>query len=245
MEEESLTKREKRLLAKEEKREKLLKKTRVSLLRKILIWFLVLGVIFWFGYRAFKYFIAPVPQSANIPIEINENDWIRGDREAKVTLVEYGDFQCPSCATYEPILKRLLEETPAGLRIVFRHFPLVQIHKNALPSSKAAEAAGKQGKFWDMHDILFETQSDWDNLGNPKDKFIEYAKRLELDEQKFTDDYESKEISVKIDADTLSGNNLKVNATPTFYLNGKFIQPRSYEQFKKLADDEIRGYVLE
>jgi protein-disulfide isomerase len=77
-------------------------------------------------------------------------------------------------------------------------FPLVQIHPNALPSSKAAEAAGKQGKFWEMHDILFDTQNDWKDLGDPKDKFTEYARQLELDEQMFSNDFDSDEVSEKI-----------------------------------------------
>ena len=245
MEEERLTKREKRDLAKEEKRREAEKQETVAKSRKLLIWFLVLGGVFWLGYKIYNFFSAPIPETAVAPIEVYENDWIKGDIEAGVTLIEYGDFQCPACATYAPILERLLEETPDGFRIVFRHFPLAQIHKNALSSSKAAEAAGKQGKFWEMHDVLFETQSDWEDEGDPKDKFLEYARQLELDEQMFSNDYDSGDISEKITNDLTSGNALQVNATPTFYLNGVKIQPKSYEEFKSMVDTEIRGYQLE
>lgn len=245
MEDEHLTKKEKRALAKEEKRIEMQKEEQGSKLKKLIVWLLVLGVAFWFGYKAYKFFTTPVPEVAVTPIEVYESDWVKGDREAKVTLIEYGDFQCPACATYAPIMKKLLDETPNDLRIVYRHFPLLQIHKNALPSSKAAEAAGRQGKFWEMHDKLYETQGDWDDMADPKGKFLEFAKEMGLDEQKFLTDFDSQEVSDKIMADLASGNRLQISSTPTFFLNGKKIQSRSYEQFKNSVDTEIRGYKVE
>ena len=93
-----------------------------------------------------------------------ESDRVWGSETAKVTLIEYADFQCPACATYYPIVKELKEKYPEDLRVVFRHFPLITIHKNAFPSAIAAEAAQEQGKFWEMHDILFEKQGEWSDL---------------------------------------------------------------------------------
>jgi len=96
-----------------------------------------------------------------------------------------------------------------------------------------------------QNEALYEKQSDWADLDDPKNTFLEYAKESGLDEQKFLTDYDSQEVSDKITADLTSGNVLKINSTPTFFLNGKKIQPRSYEQFKSLVDTEIQGYIVE
>lgn len=241
----SLTRKEKRALAKEKKKRGIEKEKQLSNFKTLLIWGVVLGILTWFLYKAYNFFTSPVPGVVSVPNEVYEDDWIRGDTEAGVALIKYEDFQCPACASYYPMIKELINKTPEGLKIVFRHYPLTGIHKNAFSAAKASEAAGRQGKFWEMHDILYEQQNDWANINDPEGKYSEYARQLELDEQMFSDDYNSDELSVKINNDIASGNRLGVNATPTFYLNGRFIQPRSYEEFKELVDNEIRGYVLE
>jgi protein-disulfide isomerase len=245
MEDDHLTKREKRAIAKEEKRRQTEKEESTNKGKKLIVWLLVFGVISWFGYQAYKFFTTPVPEVAVTPIEIAETDWVKGDSQAKTVLLEYGDYQCPACATYLPLVNRLLEETPQGLKVVYRNFPLLQVHKNAMSSSRAAEAAGKQNKFWEMHGKLYVTQDEWKDVGDPKSKFSEYAKELGLDEQKFLNDFDSQEVANKITADIASGNVLRINSTPTFFLNGKKISPRSYEQFKSLIDTEIQGYTVE
>ena len=168
---------------------------------------------------------------------LTDSDWKRGAVNLKVTLIEYGDFQCPACSAYEPIVEKLQQDFKDSLVFSYRHFPLTQIHQNALSSAKASEAAGLQNKFWEMHDILYKTQSEWSLSANSKEIFIGYAKTLGLDVSKFSQDLELKSIDEKIKSDYESGIKLGVQGTPTFFLNGKKIDnPRSYEDFKKLIE---------
>jgi protein-disulfide isomerase len=133
----------------------------------------------------------------------------------------------------------LNRDFPEDLNIVYRHFPLIEVHKNALPAAKAAEAAAKQGKFWEMHNLLFEKQEEWGQDSNALDKFISYAEGLGLDVELFKSDFDSKEVQDRIAADMASGDSLRVNATPTFFLNGNKVSPRSYDEFKNLVEREI------
>ena len=96
---------------------------------------------------------------------VSDSDWVKGNRSAPVVLVEYSDFQCPACAASAPLVKQLTEEFGNKIAFVYRHFPLPQ-HKNAYPAAQAAEAAGKQGKFWEMADLIFANQTKWENLGS-------------------------------------------------------------------------------
>lgn len=180
------------------------------------------------------------PPVTTLATAVSEStDRIKGPNTAKVTLVEYSDFECPACAQYEPILKQLLETYEKELRLVYRHYPLVQIHPQALPSAQASEAAHKQGKFWEMHEILFDRQSAWSKAEEPLDLFISYAKELGLDESKFTADMESSDVEEKITADMAGAIGSGITGTPTFFLNGKKISPRSFDEFKNLIDTEI------
>ncbi len=240
-----MTKKEKRALAKEQKRQDQDKKVVANKVKKFLIWIFAAGLILALGVKAWKWVSTPTPQVAGEAAEAKENDWVKGDEQAKVTLVEYGDFQCPACATYYFLTKKLVEEVPQGFKIVYRHYPLTTLHKNAFTAARASEAAGAQGKFWEMHDLLYEKQSDWSEEENPKDKFVAYAKELGLDEAKFNEDFEKNEYKDKIEAHMAEATSLGVNATPTFYLNGTKIQPTSYEEFKKLVEDQIRGYSVQ
>lgn len=230
-EKEGLTKRERRELRREEKRleeASLYKKDRQrSLISKALV-LVVLALVAWVVYSFFKTPASPAPTN----IEITDSDWIKGGNEAKLTLVEYGDFQCPACGFYYPVVKKISDDFDADLKVVFRHLPLAQ-HKNAMSAAKAAEAAGRQGKFWEMHDMLFGNQDEWSDLGNPKDQFVSYANDLGLDRDRFLSDFEDKSIEEKIAKDVISANALRVTATPTFFLNGvKLPQIKNYEDFK-------------
>lgn len=146
---------------------------------------------------------------------VNSADHHEGNSRGAITLVEYGDFECPHCGLAYPLVKRLLKEKGSELRFVFRNFPLSEIHPNAFASAIAAEAAGKQGKFWEMHDLIFENQ---DSLS--PDFLMSLAEDLGLDLEKFTKDSGSEEIKNKIEMDFEGGVHSGVNGTPTFFLNG-------------------------
>lgn len=171
---------------------------------------------------------------------IANNDWIKGNRNASTTIIEYSDFQCPACGAYYPITKKLVEEFGDTVVFAYRHFPLSSIHKNAELAARAVEAAGKQGKFWDMHDMIFEHQKEWSDQKDAKEFFMKYSAVLGLQEDQFKRDIDSKEVRDKINADYQGGLQLKVNATPTFFLNGKKLQnPRDYKEFKSLIQTAI------
>jgi protein-disulfide isomerase len=121
-----------------------------------------------------------------------------------------------------------------NVTFVFRHFPLFQIHPNAYAGSYAAEAAGKQGKFWEMHDLLYETQVNWASLPNPTDFFVNLAAQLKLDVDKFKADMNSQAVKDKVDADLRSGNAAAVNSTPTFFYNGKKLTIQSFDQLTQI-----------
>ena len=168
-------------------------------------------------------------------VVISDTDHVRGALDGKVTLVEFADFQCPACGAYEPLIRKVLADNPTTLKIVFRHFPLTQIHQNALLASKASEAAGVQGKFWEMHDMIYDNQQAWSGGLNARDFFVNYAKTLGLDAVKFSNDINSKAIEEKILAEYKEGVKLGVQGTPSFFLNGKKIEnPQSPEAFNEL-----------
>lgn len=186
------------------------------------------------------YFYAATPGAKNgtSEIAISATDHVRGAEAGKVTLVEFGDFQCPACGAYEPIIKQVLAENKDTVKLVYRHFPLTQIHKNALGAAIATEAAGLQGKFWEMHDILYEKQGEWGNALNARDYFITYAGTLGLDTKKFQADLANKSLEDKILAEFKEGVRLGVQGTPTFFLNGvKLESPLDLARFNKLIKE--------
>ncbi|MDQ5944178.1 MAG: hypothetical protein QG658_245 [Patescibacteria group bacterium] len=152
----------------------------------------------------------------------------KGADDAKVVLSEFADFQCPACKAFEPTLAEILAENEGKVRLVFKHFPLYPSpHKNALVSAYASEAAGKQGKFWEMHDKLYETQDDWAEASDPKDKFVEYARELGLNTDDFSRDLNAEAGKDVIDRDKAFGTELKLSGTPTIFVNGEEFDLRS------------------
>lgn len=156
---------------------------------------------------------------------VGENPHVKGATEsARFTIVEFSDFQCPACAAFSGPVKSLVQQYGSEARLVYRHLPLTSIHANAIAGAKAAEAAAVQGKFWEMHDLLFSTQKDWAKLGDPTDHFVGLAKQLGLDEAAFRAEMNNPEIAARIAADTQLSRDLQVQSTPTFYMNGKAME---------------------
>jgi protein-disulfide isomerase len=139
-----------------------------------------------------------------------------GPDDAPVTLVEYGDYECPYCGMAYPIVKRAQQELGNRLRFIFRNFPLAEAHPHARQAAQAAEAAAAQGKFWEMHDMLFEHQDALE----PQD-LIGYAESLDLDITRFEKDLEAGTYAKKVRDDFRSGVKSGVNGTPTFFVNGE------------------------
>jgi len=177
-------------------------------------------------------------------------DHVLGSPDTKAVIIEYGDFQCPSCGGAHPQVKEIAEEYGDKITFVFRNFPLTTIHPNARAAAAAAEAASLQGKYWEMHDLLFENQSDWESLtGTARtDAFVGYASTLGLDKDTFTADIASSAVSQKISFDQAIAKKINVTATPTFYLNGtkldetvsNNIVQSDGSELKKLIDEALK-----
>lgn len=162
--------------------------------------------------------------------------WSKGDANSSITLVEFSDFECPACAAYNPLLKEVLAAYAGELRLVYRHFPLPG-HKSAAVAAYAAEAAGVQGKFFEMHDLLFERQSDWSSSKDASSLFVSYAAELGLDDDRFRADMKSDSVIERVREDLRQATELRLRGTPTFFVNGNLIEnPRSLEEFKKTID---------
>lgn len=173
---------------------------------------------------------------------VSAEDHVTGTPQAAITLIEYSDFQCPACGAYHPIVKQLVQEMGSStLRFVARNFPL-PMHENADEAARAAEAAGKQNKYWEMHDLLFERQSFWETETNPDQKFLSYAELLGLNTTTFAADYSSESTKTQIQNDVRLAEGAGVDRTPTFFLNGKRLidLPTSYEDFKKMVVDATK-----
>lgn len=165
---------------------------------------------------------------ASLPYEAaSEEDWARGDSSASVTLIEYADFQCPFCAQLSAVLAQLESTYPNDLRLIYRHFPLIGtvdqlLHDKAALSTQAAEAAGRQGKFWEMHDLLFSRQSEWESLSAEdfESWLLERAGELELDLDQFETDLHSEELTQLAQDAWTGGQELQLGGTPFLLING-------------------------
>jgi protein-disulfide isomerase len=152
---------------------------------------------------------------------VRNDSHMTGKIGAKVTLVEFGDYQCPACATIAPYVKGIVDgyKSNPDFNFVYRHFPLSQ-HANAFPSAEAAESAGAQGKFWEMSALIYKNQSEWSEVANPTDIFVGYAKLLGLDTIKFKADMDQNKFIPFIQADLKDSQDLVLDHTPFFFLNG-------------------------
>lgn len=154
--------------------------------------------------------------ATRLQVPVGPRDHILGPDSAPATMVEYGDFECPYCGMAHPIVKELIDRLGPQMRFVFRHFPLIQVHPHAEIAAEAAEAAGAQGKFWEMHDMLFENQDALD-----PDDLIGYAVELGLDQPRFISELASHVHAPRVLEDLTSGARSGVQGTPTFFINGE------------------------
>ncbi|MEY2556934.1 MAG: hypothetical protein QOE34_359 [Verrucomicrobiota bacterium] len=236
--------------------------------------FVIIGVILLLAvgsglmlYRSKQSSIGPVILAPDKPGA--EPPHIRGGETARVTLEEFGDFQCPPCGGLFKTLTKLEHDYGSRLRVIFRHYPMRK-HTHALVAARAAEAAGMQGRFWEMHVVLFQNATDWgqgaDGINAPpgisltldkrsrsqplektdadvRDIFAQFAATLKLDQERFKNDIDSEQVKARIAMDQQRAAALAVDRTPTLFLNGRLIPPasRSEERLHALIDAEISG----
>lgn len=175
-------------------------------------------------------------------LTVKPNDWVYGNEKATVTVVEYLDFECEACRAYYPITTQLKEEFKDSMRLVIRYFPLGG-HRNSRTSAYAAEAAGKQGKFWEMYDLLYTNQDDWGEQETANQaQFEKYAIEIGLDMEKYRKDVTSEEVKKRIDDSYNEAMSLDLQGTPSFFLNGrKIANPQGYEAFKSLIENALKS----
>ncbi|MFA5991340.1 MAG: DsbA family protein [Candidatus Doudnabacteria bacterium] len=222
-------------------------------MKKIITITIVVLLVLGFGFFLFK--ISPQEQLAQTqtagdfdlsgvkkitePAPVTTDDRILGNINAKNTLLAYEDYQCPSCALTADTFKQMSEQLP-DTKFVFRYFPLYQIHPNAVVSAYAAEAAGEQGKYWEMHNLLFKKQNDWSSLVDPLDYFVGLAKEAGVANlEQFKTAITSKKFKDRIQKDLVESLGLSVPGTPTIYFNGKVIKNDSLENMKKEAEQYL------
>ena len=183
----------------------------------------------------------PAAPSSSKPV-ITSEGWFRGDPGAKTVLVEFGDYQCPSCALARLKVAEVLKKHDQGLKVVFKQYPMQNAHRNALSAAQAAEAAGRQAKFWEMSELLFSRQAEWSNLPDPMTFFAKYAAELQLNPDKFRSDVTDNETRNKIYRDMLEGQLASVHSVPTFFLNARMLENiKSEAEFQELIDKAVHS----
>jgi len=212
---------------------------------RILFWLVAVAVVAVGIYLVSKAGMTPpevdTTPSEKVVAQITAEDWTKGTGELEI--IEYSDFQCPACSAYSAIIKEVAGEFGNHVTIAYRHFPL-NMHPNATPAAQSSEAAGIQGKFWEMSDYMFEHQGGWSQLDGLalEEVFTGYAEALELDTEKFIADYNSKGVKDAVAADYKSGQEANVQYTPYFIFNGERVEnPRSLEGFRSLIRENLEN----
>lgn len=210
----------------------------------------IVSVVAIFGFLGGAYMLTnKPPQQTEAPTieslkNVKTDDHVKWSPAKKHVLVEYSDLQCPACKMFHDYISKNVDtdkKITDNITFVYRHFPLTQIHKNSYRASLAAEAAGNQKKFFEMADNMFNTQAEWETLGNPDDYFISLAKKLNLNIDQFKKDMQSGEVASRVKRDMDEGNGYNVDSTPTFYIDGKKIENIStYEEFKQKLVSSIK-----
>ncbi len=213
-------------------------------IRSISLW--IIGVIVIVGgvWGVFKLAANSNQQLANNPggiQAVTAADHKLGSDSAKVKIIEYADFQCPACANAAPNLTQLVKDYPNQVQVIYRPFPLESIHPTAAISAQAAEAAGKQGKYWEMHDLLFQNQTVWENQPTARDMFASYAQQIGLNVDQFRKDMDSQEIQNLVASEYQQDLNMRLDHTPTMFIDGKEITtPSNYQGYKSLVESFLK-----
>lgn len=216
----------------------------------------IIGGVYLYNSSSAK---APAPVNKNITAPVNSTAspvdrtktapqgaqpaWSKGAPNAVVTLEEFADFQCPSCAYFQPALKEVRTAYGDRVRIIFRQYPL-QMHPKAFDAARAAEAAGQQGKFWEMHDMIYQKQKDWSlPTVDHRKEFENYAQSLGLDAAKFSNDMISDNATRRVTLDKQRGDYIQIRATPSVFLNGRLLTPDEMEvnKLRQLIDAALQS----
>jgi protein-disulfide isomerase len=176
-------------------------------------------------YRSKRPQLHSIPESQSVAKGDQQSAHIRGNPDAPVTLEEFGDFQCPPCGAFAGFVEELRREYDSRLRVVFRNFPLSG-HEHAREAALAAEAAGLQGKFWEMHDTLYREQETWSKAPNVRELFESYAGTMGLDVDQFRKDMDSDKARERVDSDHALGDSLGIKMTPTLFINNHPVEPK-------------------
>src|SRR6266545_8150906 len=177
-------------------------------------------------YRAMRPQVLSMPENRSLGGKSGtESMHIRGNPDAPATLEEFADFQCPPCGNFAGFTEELLKQYDSRLRIVFRNFPLA-LHEHAREAALAAEAAGLQGRFWEMHDVLYREQETWSKAPNVRELFESYAGTIGLDLGKFKKDMDGEQARARLEADRQRGESLGIQITPTLFINNQPLDPK-------------------
>ncbi|HEX8736220.1 MAG TPA: thioredoxin domain-containing protein [Pyrinomonadaceae bacterium] len=182
------------------------------------------------------------PNYASAPPGANPAHF-KGNQAARVVIEEFADYQCPTCGSMHPIVQQIQAAYGDRIKIIFRNMPLTQVHPKAYDAAVAAEAAGLQGKFWEMQNQLFTNQQFWTTAADHRKTFEEYAQKIGLDVQKFSADMAGMEAKSRVDADLQRARALQVGSTPTFYINGRqlaFEDTVEFNRFRQVIDAELQ-----
>jgi protein-disulfide isomerase len=210
---------------------------------KIMIVVLVVCVAILFG-GAWLYQKNAPGEASNI-LTTNQEVLVREDSlkivapHQKVVVVEFADYQCPACAYVAPKVKELRDTYKDNVTFVYRNFPLKTIHPNSVISAQMARIAGEQGKYWEMHEKLYTSQTEWESLSDPTNIFISYAEQMGLATSSIKEKLSSGAYVDKINSDLKDGESVGVNSTPTFFVGNKIIRSADYNALKKAIDDAI------
>ncbi|HEX8096977.1 MAG TPA: thioredoxin domain-containing protein [Pyrinomonadaceae bacterium] len=186
---------------------------------------------------------SPAPARTGSPAPGANPPRQKGDEAAPVVLEEFGDFQCPPCGALDPEMRRIEAEYGDKVRVVFRNFPLPRLHRNAVDAARAAEAAGQQNKYWEMHETLYDKQGEWTVMPDPRPVFESYARRLGLDVDRFKSDMDGIVVNTRITSDVARGDSLGVKGTPTLFVNGREMSANDMTPagIRSAVDDLLKG----